>query len=133
MNKREIKFRAWIPEDWYEDEPQEWFMTYDLAFEDYEPINDLLASVDHLMQFTGRKDGAGNNIYEGDIVELALKNDATGDVTLKLYRVGWCSEWDRWNLYDEANREAHLGFVNLHESLVVGNIYENPELMRQIA
>lgn len=67
FKSREIKFRAWlIPDDDFESELP--YMTYDLAFEDYAPVNEQLKSVSTLMQYTGLKDKNGKEIYEGDII-----------------------------------------------------------------
>jgi len=67
---REIKFRAWIKDTI---ETGEWEMCYDLVFDEFEPINDLLAGVEHLMQYTGLKDKNGKEIYESDIIPYKLK------------------------------------------------------------
>jgi uncharacterized phage protein (TIGR01671 family) len=69
-----------------------------------------------LMQFTGLLDKNGKEIYEGDI--LALVNGYCDVV--KFERSAW-----RWN-------DGHniLGVSwNLESFEVLGNIYENPELM----
>jgi uncharacterized phage protein (TIGR01671 family) len=113
---REIKFRAWIQEgDWIEPEEmeQKYIMTYDLAFEEFEPINDLLKGVEHLMQYTGLKDKNGQEIYEGDILGCDQG----------LYEVKWNSEIGLWMYGD------NLGMCDAWWPFEVkGNIYENPEL-----
>ena len=118
--KREIKFRAWIPNtgwlaegfsiamdgtEWYDDNGHSW------------PVCDL-----EVMQFTGLQDKNGKEIYEGDIV-------TTG--TDKAMIVGWSErhasfviERDGW-MFGHYFGEA----FESNECEVIGNIYENPELL----
>ena len=108
---REIKFRAWFPKgtDTGDGEIEKGEMCYDLAFEDYEPINDLLSGVEHLMQYTGLKDKNGKEIYEGDIVKtpgaqiLPVEIDYVGLGDSKFWSIG------------------------LQNCEVIGNIHENPD------
>ena len=119
--KREIKFRAWLPAgtDIGDGEIEKGQMCYDLAFEEYEPINDLLRGVDHLMQYTGLKDKNGKEIYEGDI----LKEETEGSIPFAI-------EWEQEQWVED-------GFVSGFSCLstgancyeVIGNIWENPELL----
>jgi uncharacterized phage protein (TIGR01671 family) len=108
--KREIKFRAWIRVDVdYEDNDIK-AMTYDLAFSKYEPINDLLNKQSDLMQFTGLKDKNGVDIYEGDI--LNVQYNYYGNQIVK---------------FD--NGKYNISKFLLEKCQVIGNIYENPELI----
>lgn len=106
---REIKFRAWIGREWDEDDNPIMEMCYDLAFEEYAPINDLLANVKHLMQYTGLKDYNRKEIYEGDITNYGVVRYYDG-----AFLVG-----------DEL---LHLVYPSTE---IIGNIYETPELINK--
>ena len=116
--RRAIKFRAWHPTHFDDDDNEVYEMVYDLAFEDYEPINDLLNGIDFLMQYTGIDDVNGRNIYEGDIVK-----DTEGDM--------YCVQWlDGKGLFFLASLEDSEYDCTMTQVMaeVIGNIYENPEL-----
>lgn len=77
-----------------------------------------------VMQFTGLKDKNGNEIYEGDIVR-----GFDGQVDVVVFENG-CFMWKRTPMiYDPSE-----GFDIFHTddwAEVIGNIYENPELLTQ--
>jgi hypothetical protein len=139
---REIKFRAWVRES-----KNRFRMEYGCPFElsvhestDYmdnlkkfsylgaslcSPSNGSIISV---MQYTGLLDKNGKEIYEGDITNNGV--------------IEWCEclNWDsggsnhpgfyfknRWELGKRGEMEYHYGFDKDLE--VIGNIYENPELV----
>ena len=119
---RELKFRAWDGEDMYIPEIQE--------NEQGENINDWFASFRNvtLMQYTGLKDKNGKEIYEGDVVtwvERGMKNcKAVGQVS-----------WDKdgWNVqdfYNGSQDEPGRAFSENAEVEIIGNIWENPELIK---
>ena len=72
-----------------------------------------------LMQYTGLKDKNGNEIYEGDILKYTDPDENNQPV--KSRRV---VKWDEWKMLDELQN----GFSIVE---VVGNIYENPELVKK--
>lgn len=125
---REIKFRAWLPiGEWDEEgENQAYEMCYDLAFEEFEPINDLLKGVEFLMQFTGLLDKNGKEIFEGDVVEINCPTD-TGCYEIVIndgsirFKSGDTLYYD-YKIFEDG---ALLG-GNLK---VIGNVHENKELL----
>lgn len=74
-----------------------------------------------LMQYTGLKDKNGRGIYEGDIVATDLSYAPRGQV---MYH----DERGAWILHDPAHYNETLYMVP--PVTVIGNIYENPELLK---
>lgn len=73
-----------------------------------------------LMEYTGLKDKNGVRIYEGDIVSYMHYEYNTGGMgnEIRKKEVKWIDKVAGFNLSDEE-----------HE--VIGNIYENPELIKK--
>ena len=128
MEKRVLKFRC------YDTIDKKWLFGYDyenlggfsligevvlfgeLNQPSLERWNDIA-----IMQFTGLKDCLGIEIYEGDILEFDQYEwgSNTGNK--------WAVEWDKedacWNTGGGTNSECS------EWKRVIGNIYENPELI----
>lgn len=105
---REIKFRVW-----WEDRK----MFYgDLDLNNLIPKNKN--EIYELMQFTGLKDKKGEEIYEGDIMYVA----GTGNVEIRFIYgcFGYTDNCNFYALFDDAEGDVEE---------VIGNIYENPELL----
>ncbi len=74
-----------------------------------------------LMQYIGRKDKNGNEIYEGYIV----KNEH-GDIFL----VEWNEDWCGFFLFvAKMDKYGYAVFDDADRCEIIGNIYENPELV----
>lgn len=72
-----------------------------------------------VMQYTGLKDKNGKEIYEGDIVEMDPREFGASRPR-NLQQVTWGDgRWDIWSSSDLKNWCE-----------VIGNIYENPELLK---
>lgn len=116
---REIKFRLWCKNknEWEKDL---WWIGCDGNL--YTVINGQLRSMKketHLLcQFTGLFDKNGKEIYEGDILERYNSCVAKGE---KPY-VRSVVSWDIWHWE---------GIRGWRESEVIGNIFENPELLEK--
>ena len=119
----EFKFRAWDKARnvitppftlWDIDQSEEglhiWINRYGEIYED-----ELI-----IMQYTGLKDCEGREIYEGDIIETPL---LTGVVT-------WDNFFGCWRVVDlDKVFNPALTYSRAKESNIIGNIFENPELL----
>jgi len=139
---REIKFRAWQKAPslrrpigmykvtdivWYDKTPDGY--TGEVFFKSY-TSSEYLEDVD-LMQFTGLLDKNGKEIYEGDIVKTTYhtnKLSYIGTINWVNYGFG-VKRFDTTN----GNNIQVIGASPLPQSTrieVIGNIYENPELLK---
>ena len=114
---REIKFRAWDKEN----------KTMVNSGGSIKALANIEGYIEHdfvLTQYTGLKDKNGKEIYEGDVLQIPLQ---------------W---WhDKWHMNSKAKRRItveEFGIVPFHngdwsvgheECEIIGNIYENPELV----
>lgn len=123
MENREIKFRAWnlIEKKWY----------YHDALGEIEIVGNCTLGgfnfdgyVDyHLMQYTGLKDKNGVEIYENDVIDYYYKDQAIRGV-VQFGKVSWCIFYKTPKGFDRLNRLNPKAEIE-----VIGNIYENPELL----
>lgn len=112
--ERVIKFRAW------HSKANNWVMPCDIPKCFVEEENSIVfeaAKNIKLMQYTGLKDKNEKEIYEGDIIKT---RNGIGVVI-------WLSEFDGYDITGWV-----CGFRNQNiPSEVIGNIYENPELIKK--
>jgi hypothetical protein len=107
---REIKFRYWDGVSCY-------------ISETLAPKEELFVEPDvkEIMQYTGLYDKNGKEIYEGDVVEFKyanmkkLKRAEIQWGTGGFWVVGWYNKLSDYKAFE-----------------IIGNIYENPELLKEI-
>lgn len=144
-NKREIKFRAWDKQQKRmlqgytpDNHPKREIILIEfcIGFSGYN-LGDL-----EIMQYTCRKDEKGKEIYEGDIIKL--KRGLPNNYVYPLVIVEWDNETGGWHLmavhpYEvvssngvDMEKMRELGYLDeLGENdVVVGDIYQNPELFK---
>ena len=125
---REIKFRAYIKEEGI-------FIYFDIKSA-REGLSLKELENNPIMQYTGLKDKNGNGrwgkeIYEGDIIK-----DKDGEIYIVKYQPEWgafvADQGDDRMLFflskDNTWGDKEKLFTN--EVKVIGNIYENPEILK---
>lgn len=119
MRNRQIKFRFWHNEKMYD------------SFPDYldgcslEMIMDPQVNGGSIpMQFIGAKDENKKEIYEGDLIECNYCHKEYGEVY-------WNNEMLRFDLKWKDKDCGNARHTTMDGwSKVVGNIYQNPELLK---
>ena len=135
MANREIKFRVWNGRTMtYPEGPEAPFTVIRLGGKVVDvSYGELMGEEEHsvLLQYTGYKDSDGKDIYEGDIVKETWKENSPYG-----YRPEeWDDEEDIYAINYVApsfifrNRWGDQTSIEDFKRAVIGNIYENPELL----
>jgi len=126
---RPIRFRAWDKDGQEMIGPNDFYQNADVLpsgyktgchLSDFFNINkDGTVGKEHenivLMQYTGLKDKNGKEIYEGDVVNV----DGSRQIIKWLY--------SEWSVFDNTGEYGYSS----GECEIIGNIYENPELLKK--
>ena len=80
---------------------------------------------------TGLTDKNGRKIFEGDIVKQFADCNESGKDLYYFYQIRWNKEYCAFDGYEIYTKETFL-FPDLEDIEVVGNIYDNPELLKGV-
>ena len=83
-----------------------------------------------LMQYTGLKDKNGKEIYEGDIFDCIYYSDGCNHKN----EVVWVNQTARFHLKGHGGCQQKFvaqGVFDMTRKAIIGNIYENPELLKE--
>lgn len=131
MRMREIKFRSWIYHEKVMVPVERLFLPVDgrligasnetrtIGINQKGKENDI-----EIMQYTGLKDKCGNEIYEGDIIRHSDEHEICTAI-VKFEQYGYFLDWINVNALDSQLKN----FQCSDELEIIGNIYENPELL----
>ncbi len=97
------------------------------CYREYEKSGEL--QIEHLipMQYTGLKDKNGKEIYEGDILRHKYLNDRLIDVDEVKF-----IEWGKHcyiTRFENGGVCTSIDQITCRDCEIIGNIYENPELL----
>lgn len=108
---RELKFRGYANGR---------FLFFDLNNDNDFAFYEFYIRVDDstIEQYTGLKDKNGKEIYEGDVLESTWNGNKAVVV--------WNDVEGEWEHYADFNAYSKYG-----DSVVIGNIHENPELLEE--
>ena len=124
---REIKFRG-------RDEQRRWhfgmlrvWRDQSFAIETTQGLAVDFVDPNTVGQFTGLKDCKGQEIFEGDILFVKAENPYWSKFDSK-HVVTWCN--DGWILNDYGTDDPGLFHILMNSNCeVIGNLYDNPELL----
>ena len=120
--KREIKFRAFLNSKYYY---KPCMLSWEELLSQYDAIDMFQRGLMTLMQYTGLKDKNGREIYEGDIVRTGKDNigDPEPMIGQVIMREG------SWLIENEKNQETIDLFSEITSREVIGNIFEDKQLL----
>ena len=133
MNKNRFNFRVWntiakaYVDGYIKNNGQ--FVLDEFSFE--EKFGDdwdyITEEENNIVDFcTGLKDKNGKHIYEGDIMEHRIYMGNP-----ELYVVKWSESVNGWVYQDAKNSLKTSYILTEFTDIIIGNIHENPELLKE--
>lgn len=141
--KREIKFRAWDGNQMYEPFTLQMGLSMTETALRLKPPGWLFSEKNTYMQFTGLLDKNGKEIYEGDIVQIKTQSGRVENFTVEYgihrrdMKSGWTVDIPGFSFVNSEKFPTFpivKNYLNGHDLEiieVIGNIYENPNLINQ--
>jgi uncharacterized phage protein (TIGR01671 family) len=131
MNNRELKFRVYIPD-------HEKFSYFRLGEFDYSDRY-LYQHQYPVQQYTGLQDSKGVEIYEGDIIEHTFSKTTDDETSIHFGSklngsVSFCNHLCAYILTiisdDRHNGDTFQLMNHAPSKKIIGNVFENPELLK---
>jgi len=137
MTNRQIKFRFWNkiarrfqPASKYAIDGDGKLVAYDYEMHEYNDPVDFSKTIIVAQQYTGLKDESGEEIYEGDILHYVF--DGASYPKEAKDEILTCLWGTFGGMYSFENKDSEYYWAEIaNRCSVVGNIFENPELLEK--